>query len=81
MSTSAATDTTVAEILAGVLEEPAEALQAQPVLAAHDWDSLTSLEALVQLESRFGVRLNLQAFHAARTVGDLVALVRTATSA
>ncbi|GAA2561169.1 hypothetical protein GCM10010435_36010 [Winogradskya consettensis] len=82
MTTPAATTgTTVAEILAGVLDEPAAALREQPILAAHDWDSLTSLEALAQLEARFHVSLDLTAFNAARTVDDMTALVTAATPA
>ncbi|GAA2463866.1 acyl carrier protein [Winogradskya humida] len=76
MTTSAvATATTVAEILAGVLDEPAAALREQPILAAHDWDSITSLEALAHLEAHFDMSLDLTAFNAARTVDDLTALV------
>jgi acyl carrier protein len=63
-----------------VLGEPEAALRDQPVLAAHDWDSLASLEALAQLESRYDICLDLRAYHAARRVQDLVALVVTATA-
>ena len=81
MTASPALDTTVLEILALVLDEPAHALTTQPVLAAHDWDSLASLEALAQLESRFAINLDLRSFHAARTVDDMVGLVESALRA
>jgi acyl carrier protein len=81
MTASPALDTTVLEILADVLDEPADALTAHPVLAAHEWDSLASLEALAQIESRFGISLDLRSFHAARTVDDMVGLVEAALRA
>ena len=68
----------VLRIVTAVLDESAAAFHHQPVLAAHEWDSLASLEAFSQLEGEFGVRLDLRAFHACRTVGDLAELVATA---
>lgn len=65
----------VLEVISDVLGRPVEALKEYPVLATHDWDSLASLEALAQLESWFGIRLELRDFHAARTVDDMTALV------
>jgi len=62
-------------ILSEVLEEPVDALREQPILAVHEWDSITSLLTLSQLESQFGITLDLRSYHAARTVGDLVDLV------
>lgn len=70
---------TVLDVLASVLDETAEDLRARPVLAAHDWTSISSLDALAQLESKFGVRLDLRAFHSARTVNDLVTLIEPAS--
>jgi len=81
MRTTPAIETAVLRIAAEVLNEPAAAFHAQPVLAAHNWDSLVSLEAFAQLEGDFGVRLDLRAFHACRTVGDLAALVADAVTA
>ena len=46
------------DILSEVVGETVQVLRAHPVLATHDWDSLASLEALAQLESRFGVVLD-----------------------
>ncbi len=65
----------VRRIVAEVLDEPVGALDENPILAAHEWDSLASLEALAQLESEFAVSLDLRSFHAARTVDDMVDLV------
>jgi acyl carrier protein len=75
MSTETTTTDEVLAIIAGVLEIGDERVRQQPTLAAHDWNSLTSLEALAQVENHFGITLNLSAFHAARTLDDLVALV------
>jgi acyl carrier protein len=65
----------VLEIVADLTGEAASELVAEPVLAAHKWDSMTSLEALARMESTFGIELDLRSFHAARTLDDLVALV------
>lgn len=65
----------IRRIVADVLDEPVDAMDANPVLAAHAWDSRVSLEALAQLEAAFAVTVDLRSFHAARTVDDLVDLV------
>jgi acyl carrier protein len=72
---AAAIETIILEILSDVLEEPVDVLRAQPILAVYEWDSITSLLTLSQLESQFGVTLDLRAYHATRTVGDLVDLI------
>jgi acyl carrier protein len=74
------TASVVLNTLSEVLNEPVDDLRAQPVLAAHEWDSLASLEALAQLESRLAVTLDLRAYHAARTVDDLIDLVAAAAA-
>lgn len=66
---------TVLDILSDVLTESVADLRGHPVLAAYDWDSLRSLEALAQLESQLGVTLDLRSYQAARSVDDLVELV------
>ena len=71
-------DTTVMNILSEVLGEPVPALRAQPVLAAHRWDSLNALETLAQVEEELGVTLDLRAFQSIREVGDLVELISRA---
>jgi|GEM_PF-1314678 len=70
-------EATVLDILGETLEEPVDVLRSNRVLAAHEWDSITSLLTLAQLESHFGVTLDLRSYHAARTVDDLVSLVRS----
>jgi acyl carrier protein len=75
MSTLASTRLAVLETLGQVLDTPVDNLRANPVLATHAWDSLSSLEALVILEKRLGVDFDLRTFHAARTVDDLVRLI------
>lgn len=69
---------TVTAVIGDVLGCGPQELTDQPVLAAHDWDSITSLEALAQLESRFRVKLELRDFHAARTVDAVSALIAKA---
>lgn len=78
MTDAAFTEPRVLRILSDILEVPADELSAKRTLAAHPWDSLSSLEVLYELESQFGIRLDLRAFNASRTVGDLVALVSSA---
>ncbi|MFD1146676.1 acyl carrier protein [Saccharothrix hoggarensis] len=73
---TAAVEETVLDILSGALDVSADDLRDRPVLAQHEWDSISSLDALSQLESRLDVTLDLRSFHAARTVADIVALVR-----
>jgi acyl carrier protein len=66
---------TVLDVLSDVLREPVAGLRQQPILAVYEWDSLSSLEALSQLESRLKISLDLRSYQAVRTVADLVALV------
>ncbi|MFD5339457.1 acyl carrier protein [Streptomyces hawaiiensis] len=68
----------VVAVIGEVLACNPQDLRDQPVLAAHDWDSITSLEALAQLESGFKVRLELRDFHAARTTDEMTALIAKA---
>lgn len=68
----------VLETLSEVLNESAGDLRAQPVLAAHEWDSVASLEVLSLLESRLAITLDLRTYHGARTVDDLIDLVAAA---
>jgi acyl carrier protein len=75
LNDTAELEAVVLTTLSGVLNEPVGDLRAQPVLAAHEWDSLASLEVLSQLESQLGVTLDLRAYHATRTVEDLTCLV------
>ncbi|MFL6136659.1 MAG: acyl carrier protein [Frankiaceae bacterium] len=75
MSDRTAVESTVLDILEDVLNASEDELRAQPVLAAHDWDSLSQLEVLAQLESRLAITLDLRAYQAAREVDDLVGLV------
>jgi len=78
MSEVTSVEGTVVNILSDVLHESVEDLRNHPVLAAYDWDSLSSLEALAQLESQLGITLDLRSYQAARTISDLVELVRHA---
>jgi acyl carrier protein len=69
---------TVVAVIGDVLGCSPQDLRDQPLLAAHDWDSITSLEALAQLESGFKVKLELRDFHAARTADEMTALIAKA---
>lgn len=75
MSEVTSVEGTVVSILSDVLHESVEDLRNHPVLAAYDWDSLSSLEALAQLESQLGITLDLRSYQGARTISDLVELV------
>jgi acyl carrier protein len=81
MSDAEAIEAIVLDILSDVLEEPVDALREQPILAAHEWDSITSLLTLSQLESQFDITLDLRSYHAARTIGDLVGLIAHSAAA
>lgn len=74
MSAPTSVEHTVLDVLSQILHTTADELRAQPALSSHDWDSLSSLEALAQLESVLGVRFDLRAFSAAVTVDDVIAL-------
>ena len=76
----ASIEATVLNVLSDVLNESLGDLRAQPVLAAHEWDSLASLEVLSQLESRLGINLDLRRYHDVRTLDDLIDLVETAVA-
>ena len=78
MSSSLPVDVIVLEILSDVLKEPVEDLRSEPVLAAHAWNSMASLEVLAQLEDELDITLDLRSFHAVRTVDALIDLTRTA---
>jgi acyl carrier protein len=72
---------TVLETLSQVLNVPVADLEEQPTLAAHDWDSFSSLETLAQLENKLGLRFDLRDFNSAHTVGDLVTLAASLSGA
>ncbi|HET8641469.1 MAG TPA: phosphopantetheine-binding protein [Pseudonocardiaceae bacterium] len=80
LTAQATIEAAVLAVLRDVLDEPESELLAQPVLAAHEWDSLTSLETLSQLERRLGINLDLRRYHAVRDLDDLVELVATAVA-
>jgi acyl carrier protein len=72
---------TVLDILGRVLLATPEELVEQPVLGTYNWSSLTTLEAVVALESAFGIEIDLRDLHAQRTVGELLDLVRRSRDA
>lgn len=66
----------LAECLGDVLELPRGGLREQsPLEDVEGWDSVNALRVLTGIESEWGVRLKLQEFGQARTVGELLALV------
>lgn len=67
-------------ILCSVLDAEPDEFDSGTRIAGHaNWDSMGSLEVMVQIENAFAVRLDLRAYHAVRTVAELVTLVRTAS--
>ena len=72
---------TVVNVLTSVLAETEEHVRAQPVLARYGWDSLRMLEALAQLENELQITLDLRAYHSARTLDDLVRVVKETVEA
>jgi acyl carrier protein len=81
MNTNESVETTILNVLVEVLNTSTDELRANTVLAAYEWDSLASLEALAQVESRLGVTLDLRLYHGELRVGDLVSLVEDALAA
>lgn len=81
MSEPASIEATVRRVVAAVVDESEDEVVAQPILAAHAWDSLSTLEALAQLENELDIILDLRSYHAARTLDELVALVTAAVNA
>jgi acyl carrier protein len=81
MSEDVSVEQTVVRIVVGVLGESEDQLRAQPILASYEWDSLTTLEALAQIESELHITLDLRTYHAARTLSDLVSVVDEAVTA
>jgi hypothetical protein len=47
-------------------------MPALPDPTVHDWDSIASLEAPVQVEDRLGVTFDLRTYHDAPDVDDLI---------
>jgi acyl carrier protein len=75
------TTATVLDILGRVLFTSPEKLVEEPVLGTYNWSSLTTLEAVVALESAFAIEIDLRDLHAQRTVDGLVDLVRRSRDA
>ncbi|MBZ5790687.1 hypothetical protein [Burkholderia sp. LMG 32019] len=80
MSEAVSFEPAVLRVLSEILNQPEAALQANPVLAAHAWDSFNSLNALLSLEATFQIKFDLRRFHEARRVDDIVALVASAAN-
>lgn len=80
MTTQDSVGSRVREVLRDVLARPAADLGGATALASLGWDSLASLEALAQLETEFGITLDLRSFHQAHTIGALVDLVAKAVA-
>lgn len=68
----------IIEIVADVLEMSPDELSGESgPEAMEQWDSVSSLRILVQVERHFGIRLVLDQYRRARTVADLERLVMT----
>jgi acyl carrier protein len=68
----------VLDILSEVLEVPAERIRAQPELREHGWSSLSSLEALTQLENYFQCKVDLRSFTTVTTYQGVLDALATA---
>lgn len=69
----------VVDVLADVLEVPADSLTPETALAdVENWDSMAALEVLVQIEDGVGSQLDLSAYHTVSTVGELIDLASSA---
>jgi acyl carrier protein len=68
----------VLEILSDVLRLPAGELLRRRELADCGWDSMAVMEAIVALEDRFGIELDLRALRHGQRIEDVVQLVREA---
>jgi acyl carrier protein len=80
MTAWASIESAIVDILSDVLDESAAKLRSEPIIAAHAWDSLTSLRAFAEIERRLKVTLDLHRYHEARTIDDLVGLVMNAVA-
>lgn len=69
----------IAEIVHEVTGVPVEAVRPESSLADVDMDSLSTLEVVVGVEQRLGVRLPDEAVKALTSVGDLVEAVERLT--
>lgn len=67
---------TVRAIVADVLDMPVDRLDPDADLAGYGWDSRALLETFAQLESELSVRLDFRNAQAARSVADLLDLLR-----
>lgn len=65
----------VQECLANVLDFESEVGVETPLDALEGWDSVNALRVLTNFERTFSVRLPLDAFVSAKTVGDLYRLL------
>lgn len=70
----------VLDVVAAVAEVEAGSVGLATNLDSLDWDSLANLGFMSEVDSRFGVTVSAEDLAKAATVGDLVALVRDATS-
>ena len=65
----------VLEVISSILNVPEKVLQDNPILTTHQWDSIISLDALIQLENKFKIKFDLRKFHAVRTIDDIAELI------
>jgi acyl carrier protein len=72
---------TVLKVLTSVLAETEERVRAQPVLAHHGWDSLRMLGVLAQLEKKLQITIDPRGYQSARTLDDIVRVVRETVEA
>lgn len=68
------------ELVAGILEVEVGDLSLSDELEQHDWDSLSNLAFIAEIDERLGIAIDADELAQAKTVGDLQALIASGTA-
>lgn len=63
------------ELVAGILEVDAADVSLADHLEQHEWDSLSNLTFIAEIDERLGIAINADELARAKTVGDLQTLI------
>lgn len=63
------------ELVAGILEIDAADVSLTDELEQHEWDSLSNLTFIAEIDERLGVTIDADELAQAKTVGDLHTLI------
>ena len=70
-------DVLIKEVIADQLDELPDNIEPLSILASLDaWDSLTALRVMTTIELRTGKKISLQQFFNAKTVSEIIELVK-----